>query len=104
MKKIEDLIGRPALFEQLAEEASELSKAALKLARVLRRENPTPVTESEAIKSVIEEYTDVVHCAMEADLVIDPVQVEYKDERWRERIKNSILEGVIHDKQNKNYN
>ena len=94
MKKIEDLIGRPALFEQLAEEASELSKAALKLARVLRRENPTPVTESEAIKSVIEEYTDVVNCAMEANIDMTPEQVEYKDKRWCERIQNKFIREI----------
>ena len=37
-------IGKPAMLEQLAEEAAELSQAALKLARVIRNENPTPVT------------------------------------------------------------
>ena len=36
-------IGTSAKLEQLAEEAAELSQAALKLARVLRGENPTPV-------------------------------------------------------------
>lgn len=42
-EKIEmiDIIGRPAMLEQLAEEASELAKAALKLARIDRGENPT---------------------------------------------------------------
>ena len=32
---------KTAMLEQLAEEAAELSQAALKLARVLRGENPT---------------------------------------------------------------
>ena len=41
-------IGEPAMLEQLAEEAAELSHAALKLARIIRGENPTPVTEVEA--------------------------------------------------------
>ena len=35
-KKILDRIGEPAALEQLAEEATELAKAALKLARVIR--------------------------------------------------------------------
>ncbi len=39
-----DMIGEPAVYEQLAEECSELAKAALKMARILRNENPTPVT------------------------------------------------------------
>lgn len=37
-------IGLPAMHEQLAEEATELAKEALKMARILRGENPTPVT------------------------------------------------------------
>lgn len=37
-----ETIGEPALLEQLAEECSKLSQAALKLARKLRGENPTP--------------------------------------------------------------
>ena len=43
-------IGTPAMLEQLAKEAAELSQAALKLARVLRGENPTPVTRREVRK------------------------------------------------------
>jgi hypothetical protein len=43
-------IGLPATLEQLAEECAELSQAALKLARLHRGENPTPVTEQEAAK------------------------------------------------------
>ena len=51
-------IGTPAMLEQLAEEAAELSQAALKLARVLRGENPTPVTWREVRKHLIEEYDE----------------------------------------------
>lgn len=51
-----EYIGRNAMLEQLAEEqlaeeATELDKAALKLARIYRGENPTPVTESQNKKS-----------------------------------------------------
>lgn len=37
-----ETLGTEAVLEQLAEEASELSQAALKLARKLRGVNPTP--------------------------------------------------------------
>lgn len=37
-----DMIGTAALLEQLAEESAELAQAALKMARKLRNENPTP--------------------------------------------------------------
>ena len=33
-----DLVGEPAVYESLAEECSELAKAAQKMARVLRNE------------------------------------------------------------------
>ena len=59
-----EIIGRPAMLEQLAEEASELAKAALKLARIERDENPTPVTKDEAEMNLTEEYTDVVNIIM----------------------------------------
>lgn len=54
-----DAIGLPAALEQLAEECSELSKAALKLSRILRSENPTPVTKDKALDALAEEVGDV---------------------------------------------
>lgn len=84
--RIVDLIGFAATYEQMAEEASELSKAAQKMARILRDENPTPVTKEQAIASIQEEYTDVVHCAMELGLTVSTMQIYQKDKRWRERI------------------
>lgn len=94
MGNIEKLIGKPALLEQLAEEAAELAKAALKHARILRGENPTPVTEKEAYDSVIEEYTDIVQCAIELNLQIDQSQLIYKDKRWNDRLKNNIKDNL----------
>ena len=52
-------IGVAALYENLAEEAIELAHAALKTARALRNENPTPVTTNEADNHVLEELQDV---------------------------------------------
>ena len=53
-------IPKADLYEQLAEEAAELAQAANKMARVLRGTNPTPKSEEDARKDLIEEYTDVV--------------------------------------------
>lgn len=52
-------IGVAALYENLAEEAIELAHAALKTARALRNENPTPITTNEADNHVLEELQDV---------------------------------------------
>lgn len=80
-----DAIGEPAMYEQLAEECSELGKAALKLARVLRGENPTPMTEEAARAKVIEEFTDVAQITGELDLIIDVDQQDRKRRRFWER-------------------
>ena len=58
-------IGEPAMLEQLAEECSELAQAALKKARILRRENPSPVTEEMANANLEEETADVLLCINE---------------------------------------
>lgn len=60
---VRETIPRPALYEQLAEECSELAQASLKMARKLRNENKTPVTIDEARENVKEEYTDIILCA-----------------------------------------
>lgn len=80
MKIIEE-IGEAAMLEQLAEECTELAKAALK-------ENPTPVTEKEAIANIREEYTDVVQCAGELSLTVDEEQMARKHERWEKRVRD----------------
>lgn len=60
--RIIDRIGIPAALEQLAEECAELGQAALKLARAMRQENPTPVAAEELLKMLIEEVGDVQLC------------------------------------------
>ena len=56
-------IGKAAMLEQLAEEAAELSQAALKLARVLRGENPTTVTRKEADNTLCQKKMKLTKCA-----------------------------------------
>ena len=87
---------------QIAEEAAELAKAALKLRRAMTQTNPTPVTVEEALKNFIEEYGDTV-VAMTAYYmkhgvidrkVADILEQNYpKYNRWAQRIK----EGKKHD-------
>nr|DAX04154.1 MAG TPA: hypothetical protein [Caudoviricetes sp.] len=84
-----EAIGKAAMLEQLAEEAAELAQAALKEARILRGNNPTPVTLEEAEEHLVEEYTDICHCAMELDVPVDWAQIEEKRERWKDRIFSS---------------
>lgn len=80
-----DMIGEPAMYEQLAEEANELAHAAQKMARILRGENPTPVTEEEAMKNLVEEFTDTLQSAIELNLSIDVQLAKEKRKRFLER-------------------
>ena len=82
------------LLAGLAEEASELAQAALKLRRAYDQTNPTPVTEEDAYDALLEEIADV-------ELYLDQLSINrqrieeikgVKAFRWvkrLERIKNA---------------
>ena len=85
-------IGTAAMLEQLAEECNELGKAALKLARIVRKNNPTPVTEEQAKENLCEEAGDVINCIEMLEganiLFVDDDARKSKIIRWENRIKN----------------
>ena len=93
---IKDLIGVAAVYEQLAEESAELSKAALKCARIVRGENPTPMTLEEALANLKEEYTDTVLVADELGIRPDYAIYAEKLGRWYDRLKEG---GYVGQKQ-----
>jgi DNA-directed RNA polymerase subunit F len=87
VKHIREKVPLPDLYEQLAEEAAELSQAANKMARYLRGVNPTPKTEKEVHNDLIEEYTDVVNVACNIlDIHPDWLVSDYKLYRWSKRL------------------
>ena len=73
-EKIEGRLGEAEVLAQLAEECTELAQAALKLRRALDGKNPTQNTEEERRRALLEEYTDVIHCALVLDLEMDLVK------------------------------
>ena len=79
---IRKTIPRPALYEQLAEECTELAQASLKMARILRNENKTPVTIDEARESIKEEYTDIILCTETLGIVPSSAIMASKLKRW----------------------
>lgn len=92
--KTASIIGVPALLEQLAEECDELGQAALKMARVLRKENPTPTSEAAARVHLAEEAADVMVCLIELSRVFFDVDQngmirEQKIIRWHDRLKDA---------------
>ncbi len=58
--KVTDFLTQDELLAGLAEEASELAQAALKLRRVMTGYNPTPVNYRDAVKDLNEEIADVL--------------------------------------------
>ena len=74
---------------QLAEEASELSQAALKLVRA--KHGSTPMTEQEARQNLLEEIADVNVClvALDPDQYTVEAIMRQKTCRWERRINDT---------------
>ena len=89
--KIVDKIGFDEILLQLAEEASELSQAALKLRRARMGINPTPITCEKANLHLLEEIADVTLCFgilnlsdTEFDYIEHTAKKKYR--RWKKRL------------------
>lgn len=91
-KEIIKQVGAPALFEGVAEEAVELAKAALKVARIMRKENPTPVTLDEAAREVVVEYSDLRVYLDILRILVDAEVYDDKKQRFIERLKEGSEE------------
>lgn len=87
--EIREVVGLPALYEGLAEEATELAHAALKIARILRGENPTPSGPEEARNATIEEFTDLIIYADVLGILCDPEIYSWKRDRMDRRIREA---------------
>lgn len=91
---LRECLSQAALYEGLAEEASELAQAALKAARILRDENPTPIHLDEAEKNIKEEFSDVCLMARESLIYADVSIMNHKEARAIERISQARKENV----------
>lgn len=87
IKTLKSEVPKGDLWINLAEEAAELSQAALKMTRIDSEKNPTPYSEEECMDHVIEEYTDVINTAERLlDLKPDWLIGDAKLLRWLRRI------------------
>lgn len=101
---IVERIGLPAMYEMLAEECVELAHEALKMARLIRGENPTPKNREEVKGHLLEEVTDVELCLSELELKVDysiwDKKIKRFNRRWEEASKeknddfNDILKKI----------
>ena len=80
-------------LEALAEEASELVQAALKVIRAEKlSKNPTPMADNEAKIALNEEFYDVLIAALALEFKIPSEEFllnNFKVKRWAERIKGA---------------
>lgn len=98
LRKVCEHLDAPELLAQLAEEAGELTQAALKLRRAATGTNPTPCPPSKAMSDLMEEIADVLNCidAVEYSLELDQDQIlqimESKRARWANRLEGKTDE------------
>lgn len=101
---IKENLPTPELLAQLAEEATELAQAALKLRRVYDSTNPTPTTLVNALANLHEEIADV-QLVLEVLELDDPRHQEHRADikkekaaRWTDRLqKNTRKQAKRHD-------
>lgn len=92
---IQEHLSQAEVLAQLAEEAAELSKAALKLRRAYTGCNPTPVTSKEAFENLLEELADIQVCiaVLGFDRGTDRMEIgrimNAKMERWAGRLEKA---------------
>lgn len=93
MVNFAEVVGKPAMLEQCAEECTELAQACLKMARKMRNENPTPAAMNDILQNLNEEVADVMICMtaiVEGGLLsYESIDSEYvrKEERLRKRLE-----------------
>lgn len=81
------------VLTQLAEEAAELSQAALKLRRAITGTNPTPRSVQECEQGLIEELADVNTCLTVLDVKMElewetaVTMISKKMARWAQRLE-----------------
>ncbi len=97
IEKIQDMLSEPELLCGLAEEAGELTQAALKYRRTLTMDNPTPVSKDVARLDLLEEFGDVLLYAKmlfgdvyDTETITD--SVEHKIIRWLLRLQEKERE------------
>lgn len=89
--RVTDFLPQEELLLQLAEEAAELSQAALKVRRVMDGRNPTPVSYMLAVKNLNEEMADVQLCAEQISCLDESLIATAKQSklsRWLSRLKD----------------
>ena len=97
LQTIKAHLDQAELLTQLAEEAAELGKAALKLRRAYTGINPTPISSEDAFGNLLEELADIQTCviALGLDNPVHKIEmsrtIAEKLERWSNRLAANHL-------------
>lgn len=94
-KEVREILGEDEVLTQLAEEASELAQAALKLRRANTGINPTPKSTKECLEALLEEVADVLLCLQVLGADVKPFVPDFqtmKLARWLSRLDGSEAE------------
>ena len=97
---IANKLGAEEILTAIAEEASELTQAVLKLRRAYNKLNYTPKTEADCIQNVTEEMADlevsieILRLCISTDVLrfMDDYKTDIKErklERWFDRLGNN---------------
>lgn len=89
-RDIPDFLPVSELLLMLAEEATELAQAAMKVRRCIDDLNPTRMTYTEAVTQLNEEWADVLLSKRQIPLINDEFVyqvMQYKHKRWLEHLK-----------------
>lgn len=93
--EVRQLLPTAERLAQLAEEAAELSKAALKLRRILTGVNPTPLLLEDACENLNEEVADILLCLDVIDFYVGKERIgdikARKLIRWVGRLKEGRI-------------
>lgn len=81
-----------AVWMQLAEELGEMQHHALKVARALYEDNPTPCNAKDEAKECVKEFGDVLNCVRLFRLDPDENEMKTKMLRWCSRIQTRLKE------------
>ena len=87
LREIARRTSRAVLYEQMAEECVELAHACMKMARILRGDNPTPADKRTAFNRITEELSDLYVCRCTLNLHPNIRIADMKAERWLSRLK-----------------
>ena len=92
-KIIQETLTERDLLEQLAEEAAELSQAALKLIRASgMNKNVTPVSREQAAENLLDEFRDVMIAAEALGIWAGDHRMDsHKWQRWAERVQQNAM-------------